>query len=315
MKNLSVLFVLIFTSISLNAQSIEGLWNTGKENTVVKIEKVNNTYDGTIYASDNFNAKIGNILVKDILKSGDSYKGKIYVIDRGEWYNAEFKPKKEQLVITVSSGFGKKVIEWDKAGDLPEILPEIRMSDVNTFSEEEIKEAEENLDLEVVAEIFGESSDLEDFERRLNDPASKISNLDLNENGEVDYLQVVEKVEGDKRTVYVQAAVNNDTNKTVASIVVIKDSNNEVNVEVIGDEAFYGNNYVIIPAYRRVPSIVTWFWGPRYNVWVSPYRFGYYPPYFRLRTVVVRPRPVVGNTTVIRTSPRPVRKRTVIIRN
>ena len=315
MKVTAVLFMLLFGAISLNAQSIEGFWNTGKENTIINIKKVNSNYEGTIYDSDNSNAQIGKVLVKDIVKNGDTYKGKLFVIDKGEWYNAEFEPKNEKLVITVSSGFGKKEIEWKKAGDLPETSQEIKLSGENTFNEEEIKEAEENLNLEEVAQIFGESSDLEDFEKRLNDPESKISNLDLNGDGEIDYLKVVEKVEGDTRTVYVQATVTENKNRTVASIVVVKDSNNEVNVKVVGDEALYGSNYIIVPAYKRVPTVVTWFWGPRYSVWVSPYKFGYYPTYYHPRAVVVRPRPAVGKTTVIRTSPRPVGKRTVIISN
>ncbi|MBK8490816.1 MAG: hypothetical protein IPL49_07955 [Saprospirales bacterium] len=41
-----------------------------------------------------------------------------------------------------------------------------------------LKRLKENLNIEDVAEIFGESSDLEDFEKRLNDPESMISNLD-----------------------------------------------------------------------------------------------------------------------------------------
>ncbi len=168
---------------------------------------------------------------------------------------------------------------------------EIKMSEENTISvsEEEIIEAEESLDLEVVAEIFGESSDLEDFEKRLNDFESEISNLDLNEDGEVDYLKVMEKEEEDKRTVYIQAAVAEDEFKDVASLVVVKDENDEVNVVVVGDESIYGENYVIVPVYRRVPPVVTWFWGPYYRVWVSPYRFGYYPPYYHPRAVVARP--------------------------
>lgn len=314
MKKIAALFVLLFVAISMNAQSIEGLWNTGKENTIINIKKVNRNYEGIIHDSDNPNAQIGKVLIKDIVKSGDSYTGKIYVIDKREWYNAEFEPKNEKLGITVSSGFGKKKIEWKKASDLPETLQEIKLSGENKLSEEEIKESEENLNLEDVAKIFGESSDLEDFEKRLNDPESKISNLDLNEDGEVDYLKVVEKVEGDTHTVYVQAAVSENINKTVASIVVVKDSNNEVNMKLVGDEVLYGSNYIIVPAYRRVPLVVTWFWGTRYRIWVSPYRFGYYPPYFRPRAVVIRPRHV-GKTTVIRTSARPVKKRTVIIRN
>ena len=36
-----------------------------------------------------------------------------------------------------------------------------------------------NLDLEAVASIFGDSKDLEDFEKRLNNPEFQISNLDI----------------------------------------------------------------------------------------------------------------------------------------
>ncbi len=186
---------------------------------------------------------------------------------------------------------------------------EIKMSKENTLSEEEITEAEENLSLQVVADIFGESSNVEDFEKRLNDPESAISNLDLNGDGEVDYLRVVEKEEGDKRIVYVQAAVTEDTFKNVASLVVVKDKNNEVDVKVVGDDAIYGKNYVIVPAFRRVPAVVSWFWAPSYRIWVSPYRFGYYPPYFRPRAVVVRTNRVVTRKRARTRTRRAVRRR------
>jgi cystathionine beta-lyase family protein involved in aluminum resistance len=53
----------------------------------------------------------------------------------------------------------------------------------------------DNLDLRAVASMFGESANLQDFERRLNDPKYQISNLDLNGDNEVDYLRVIESVE------------------------------------------------------------------------------------------------------------------------
>mgnify|MGYP006214245743 CR=1 FL=1 len=53
----------------------------------------------------------------------------------------------------------------------------------------------DNLDLRAVAHIFGEASNLEDFERRLNNPNNPISNLDLNNDNQVDYLRVIESVE------------------------------------------------------------------------------------------------------------------------
>jgi len=39
----------------------------------------------------------------------------------------------------------------------------------------------DNLDLEAVASVFGDSENLEEFEKKLNDPETQISNLDLNE--------------------------------------------------------------------------------------------------------------------------------------
>ena len=50
----------------------------------------------------------------------------------------------------------------------------------------------ENLDLKTVATLFGQSKDLEEFEKNLNDPKSALSNLDLNGDGDVDYLRVIE---------------------------------------------------------------------------------------------------------------------------
>ena len=48
----------------------------------------------------------------------------------------------------------------------------------------------ENLDLRMVATLFGQAKDLEEFERILNTPDSAYSNLDLNGDGDVDYLRV-----------------------------------------------------------------------------------------------------------------------------
>ena len=56
------------------------------------------------------------------------------------------------------------------------------------------------LDLKAVATLFGESENLEAFEQKLNDEETHISNLDLNGDGQVDYLRVVETAEGNKHS-------------------------------------------------------------------------------------------------------------------
>ncbi len=142
-----------------------------------------------------------------------------------------------------------------------------------------------NLDLKAVATAFGESKNLEDFERRLNDYDSGISNLDLNNDGQVDYLRVIEETERNTHVVVIQAVLGKDIYQDVASIVVDKDqTNNNTSVQVIGDPYIYGRNYIIEPAYYYTPSIYSYFWAVNYNRWNSPYYWGYYPNYYHHRS-------------------------------
>ena len=71
-------------------------------------------------------------------------------------------------------------------------------------------EISDNLDLRAIASIFGDARDLDDFERRLNDPRAQISNLDLNYDNQVDYLRVVESVERNTHLIVVQAVLDRD---------------------------------------------------------------------------------------------------------
>ena len=66
-------------------------------------------------------------------------------------------------------------------------------------------EVSDNLDLRAVASLFGDSQNLDDFERRLNDPKLMISNLDLNNDNQVDYLRVIESVEDRTHLIVIQS--------------------------------------------------------------------------------------------------------------
>jgi hypothetical protein len=138
----------------------------------------------------------------------------------------------------------------------------------------------DNLDLRAVATLFGDSRDLEDFERRLNDPKSQISNLDLNNDNYVDYLRVIEVVEGNAHIIVIQAVLGKDLFQDVASVEVEKDRNNNVTVQVVGDTYMYGNNYIYEPVYVHRPVIFTTFWAPMYNPYYSSWYWGYYPSYY-----------------------------------
>lgn len=128
--------------------------------------------------------------------------------------------------------------------------------------------------------MFGESANLQDFERRLNDPKYQISNLDLNGDDEVDYLRVIESVEDRTHVVIIQAVLDRDVYQDVATIDVERDNYNKVSVQIVGNSYLYGTNYIYEPVYSVVPVIYTSFWVTNYRPYYSTWYWGYYPTYY-----------------------------------
>lgn len=145
-------------------------------------------------------------------------------------------------------------------------------------------EISDNLDLRAVASIFGDSQNLQDFERRLNDPDLQISNLDLNDDDEVDYLRVIESVEKRTHVIIIQAVLDRDVYQDVATIDVEKDSNNNVQVQIVGDVYMYGQNYIYEPIYHSMPLIYASFWVSNYRPYYSSWNWNYYPSYYHAWT-------------------------------
>jgi hypothetical protein len=173
----------------------------------------------------------------------------------------------------------------------------------------------DNLNLYAVMKIFQESETLEGFERTLNDENSRINNLDLNGDNMVDYIKVIDYVDGDVHNIVLQVPVNNRENQDVAVFTVQRYNNGQVQIQLIGDEALYGSNYIIEPIFdeanngqtpnpgytgntrtingrnitviRTTPvEIATWplvrfIYLPGYVTWHSSWYYDYYPPYWR----------------------------------
>ena len=107
--------------------------------------------------------------------------------------------------------------------------------------------AGDNLDLYAVLDLFLKSKTIEDFEKSLNDTKLKINNLDLNLDKKVDFIKVVTKKEGESYTFILQDAVSETETQDVAVILVNRDKDKKVNVQIVGDEDLYGRDYVIEP--------------------------------------------------------------------
>ncbi len=84
---------------------------------------------------------------------------------------------------------------------------------------------QENLDLNAVGLLFEESKNLADFEEKINYPQDRISNLDLNDDGKVDYLKVSDKIENNIQIIKIQSETSPNIYQDVASINIILKNN------------------------------------------------------------------------------------------
>src|SRR6187402_2216833 len=141
-------------------------------------------------------------------------------------------------------------------------------------------EISDNLDLTAVSSIFGESQDLNDFERRLNDPKFQISNLDLNNDNRVDYLRVIESVESNTHVVVIQSILGRDLYQDVATIEIEKDRQSNISIQIVGNTFIYGQNYIYEPQYYSTPKIYASFWASYYRPYYSSWTWNVYPTFY-----------------------------------
>jgi hypothetical protein len=176
--------------------------------------------------------------------------------------------------------------------------------------------AGDNLDLYAVMDLFLKSKTIEDFEKSLNDTKSKINNLDLDLDKKIDFIKVVTKKDGDSYTFVLQDAVSKTETQDVAVILVNRDKDKKINVQIVGDPELYGKDYVIEPKTSPTPAvtsnpayqgadpvvkdvpastttvvvqqapIVQYVYSPAYVPYYPPYYYGYHPPYFAMATVI-----------------------------
>jgi hypothetical protein len=107
----------------------------------------------------------------------------------------------------------------------------------------------DNLNLFAVLKIFQESPTIEEFEKQLNSEESNVNNLDLDGDGAIDYIRVVDHVVNDVHTIVLQVPLRRNDAQDVAVIEVRRDAEDRVFIQVIGDEALYGRDYIIEPNY------------------------------------------------------------------
>lgn len=144
------------------------------------------------------------------------------------------------------------------------------------------------LDLNAVAAAYAEANSTREFEQILNSSRYMINNLDLNCDGWVDYLRVIETRNGYYHALLIQACLAPGVFQDVATLVAERRSD-RLYVEVVGDPYLYGYNYIVRPVFIKRPPMWNVYGQTNYTVWSSPYYWGYYPSYY------TQPKPVYLN--------------------
>ena len=143
------------------------------------------------------------------------------------------------------------------------------------------------LDLHAVAAAYSEARSTREFEQILNSSKYMINNLDLNRDGYVDYLRVIETRKGQYYAYLIQACLAPSVFQDVATLVAERRAST-LYVEVVGDSYLYGYNYVVRPTFVKRPLMWDVYGYANYTVWVSPYYYGVWPSYYtRPKTVYI----------------------------
>lgn len=138
------------------------------------------------------------------------------------------------------------------------------------------------LDLQAIGAAFAQSSTVQDFENLINNSSYMLSNLDLNQDGYVDYLRVIETVQGGAHVFVIQAVLAPDVYQDVATLVAeVSHVASSCCVQIIGAPYIYGPAYIIQPVYVATPVIYAHLLRPYYAPWHSPWYWGHYPPCYR----------------------------------
>lgn len=159
--------------------------------------------------------------------------------------------------------------------------------------------------LDGALELFKNAKNLESFEQSLNKEENKVNNLDLDSNGETDYIRVVDHMEGSAHAIVMQVALSATEHQDVAVVELEKNGEASAILQIRGAEELYGADVLVEP-FDEVDSgvqptkgpsapellrvrvtmnvwawpCVGWVYSPAYAAWRSPWYWGYYPPYW-----------------------------------
>jgi hypothetical protein len=141
------------------------------------------------------------------------------------------------------------------------------------------------LDLQALGEIVKNSTSAQEVENKLNQPNS-INNLDLDGDGQVDYIKVTEYGSGSNRGFSFTVDTNDGSSQEIASVEINRVNNQQANMSIHGNQNIYGHNSHYSSSFGLTDLLILNYLFNPHPVYVSPWRYGYYPNTYRRYTPV-----------------------------
>src|SRR5687768_12228626 len=105
----------------------------------------------------------------------------------------------------------------------------------------------DNFSLEGALEMFKKAGSPADFEKLINTEGNNVNNLDLNEDGDIDYIKVIDNMDRDVHAFVLQVAVSETESQDIAVIELEKTGDETAILQIVGDEDIYGEQTIAEP--------------------------------------------------------------------
>ena len=144
--------------------------------------------------------------------------------------------------------------------------------------------AEKGLNLQAVGELLKKAKNGEEFEKLLNDSSNSVNNLDLNQDGKVDYINVTEFGDGSVKGFSLTTETSPGEVQEIATIKIEKaEDGKTAEVETKGNPQIYGQNHYYHSSWSGIGTglLMGYLFSSFHRPWSSPYSYGNYPSAYR----------------------------------
>jgi hypothetical protein len=105
----------------------------------------------------------------------------------------------------------------------------------------------ENFSLEGALALFKQAKSLEEFEKLINEENNNVNNIDLNNDGEIDYIVVQDIQENNTHVIVLSTYLSEKEKQDIATIGIEKTGNESAILQIEGDSELYAENTIVEP--------------------------------------------------------------------